>query len=196
MLATIKPLTSRKQEILEAAQALFSRKGYTDASMRDLAEALGIEPASLYSHFKSKEDILWEIAIRCAKAFNDGQEPIFSASLTPEIKLRNMIDRHIELMIDNINASAIFFREWHHLSKERHDDYAQMIIDYEQRFVQVIEEGMKAGVFKASVRPKFITSALLASINWMHKWYRPEGSMTISDIQQHMHLLLLDGLQS
>ena len=76
-----------------------------------------------------------------------------------------MIDRHLQLLIVNINASLIFFREWHHLCRERHDDYAQMIIDYEQRFVQVIEEGMKAGVFKASVRPIFITSALLASIN-------------------------------
>ena len=47
-----------KQRILECAANLFAEKGYTETTIRELAEALGLNPASLYYHFTSKNAIL------------------------------------------------------------------------------------------------------------------------------------------
>ena len=52
----VKPPT--KQNIVKCAVDLFSEKGYTETSIRDIALAAGINPASLYFHFLSKEDLL------------------------------------------------------------------------------------------------------------------------------------------
>ena len=54
-------LMSTKRKILVSAVGLFASKGYTETSVRDIATAVGIKPASLYNHFSSKEDILASI---------------------------------------------------------------------------------------------------------------------------------------
>lgn len=53
----------KKEEILEAAGALFAEEGY-GFSMSELAGAVGIRPASLYSHFKSKDEIVEAAVLR------------------------------------------------------------------------------------------------------------------------------------
>ena len=58
--------TTRKSLILQKAAAMFREKGYAASSMRDLADAVGIEAASLYNHIKSKSEMLHEIIFRIA----------------------------------------------------------------------------------------------------------------------------------
>ena len=48
----------RKQQILEAAMAVFARKGFDGASMDDIVRESGISKGGLYWHFKSKDDII------------------------------------------------------------------------------------------------------------------------------------------
>ena len=47
-----------KQEILEASLELFSVQGFEATSISQIADAVGIRKASLYSHFESKQEIL------------------------------------------------------------------------------------------------------------------------------------------
>jgi len=47
-----------KERIIDAAIDLFSAKGYSETSMKDIGALAGIKPASIYNHFKSKEEIL------------------------------------------------------------------------------------------------------------------------------------------
>jgi AcrR family transcriptional regulator len=61
---------SKKDLILQKASALFRERGYATTSMRDLAESVGIEAASLYNHIQSKSEILQEIISRIASDCN------------------------------------------------------------------------------------------------------------------------------
>ena len=79
---------SRKEELELKATRLFEDKGYTKASMRDLANELGIEAASLYSHIKSKEEILQNICFRMAEEFLTALASIEAEKETAEIKLK------------------------------------------------------------------------------------------------------------
>ena len=60
---------SRKDVIVRKAATLFREKGYKAASMRDLAEAVGVEAASLYNHIKSKSELLHELVFNVANRF-------------------------------------------------------------------------------------------------------------------------------
>ena len=60
---------TRKERIIQVAEKLFKEKGFMATSMRDIAGELNIEAASLYSHIKSKDEILETICFRMADQF-------------------------------------------------------------------------------------------------------------------------------
>ncbi|WNJ20391.1 TetR/AcrR family transcriptional regulator [Pontibacter sp. G13] len=191
----LKTLSPRKKQILESAQALFSQKGYVAASMRDLAEVLKIKPASLYSHYTSKEEMLWEIAVRCAAEFHEVVLPLAQGTDAPDLRLQRMIEAHIDVMMRNMDASAIFFEEWKRLEEPRLGTYTTLIQQYEQAFIGVIREGIEGGIFR-TVKPRFVTSMLLSSMNWIHQWYKPTGTMTQTDIQTQCVAFIMGGLRA
>lgn len=191
----IKTLSNRKLAILEAAQRLFGKKGYAASSMRDLAKELKIKPASLYSHYDSKEDILWEIAVRCARDFRENVLPHSDSEKSIEDRMEKMIHEHIRVIIRNIDAAAIFFTEWRLLGDEKRKEYRLLIKQYEGGFSSVIQEGIRKGVFRP-VSTDFITIMILSSVNWIHKWYRPEGNMSVEAICKHSSDFVLSGLKA
>lgn len=194
MFADIPSLSARKEQILQVATVLFSQKGYVAASMRDLAELLNIKPASLYSHYESKDEILWEIARRCARDFHVAIQPIVAQDLAPYAKLRAMLEAHVAAIIRNMDAAAIFFTQWKRLKEPHHAAYAQSIREYEEAFAKVLEAGMESGDFRTG-KAKFITSVLLSGVNWIHQWYRPDGNMSSEEVTEQLTQLLLDGLR-
>lgn len=62
---------STKQKILEESLKLFSEKGYEGVSMREIASAVGIKGASIYNHFKGKEDIFYGIFEEMTKRYDN-----------------------------------------------------------------------------------------------------------------------------
>ncbi len=194
ILPEIKPLSERKEEILTQARILFCEKGYATASMRDLAKRLEIQAASLYSNFNSKEDMLWEIALRCAKDFFEKIDPICQTNLPPDEKLQAMLETHIEVIIENRDASTIFFDQWKYLSAEKRKQYAAFQHAYEQRFVDILREGQDAGLFQ-DMHSRFVSLSILSALNWISRWYRPEGKMQVHEIKQELLQLLMQGIK-
>ena len=189
----MKELSERKLQVIKTAERLFSEKGYLATSVRDLAQALNIEAASLYSHVKSKEDLLWTIASRSADQFFLKVEPIAQQNIQTREKLTQMIIAHVGVIAENLEASAVFFREWKHLSDPRLSEYAQKRSEYEQIFRQVVLEGIETGIFK-TYDDGFSTRTILSAINWTHTWYRPDGELTATQIGENLASFLLNGL--
>lgn len=187
-------LTARKEEILDAARLLFSQNGYRTTSMRDLAEALRIKPASLYSHYRSKDEMLWELSLRSASAFHERVLPLADASGSPQARLFDMLQQHVLVIFDHLEASAIFFREWKYLDAPRREQYSAYIKAYETAFARVIAEGIETGDLRKG-SPQFLTHWVLASCNWVHRWYRPDGGWKPEAIAAEVATLGLQGLR-
>lgn len=188
-----KTTQTRKDQILESAARLYSEKTYQATGMRELAEAVGIEPASIYSHFSSKEDVLEEIANRCADDFQTTVEPIFERSAPASERLREMIMAHIRVTLRNQSAAAIFDAEWRQLTEPRRSEYAKRRATYEKMFNDVLREGIEGGEFR-QVGVRFATLTILSSLNFTYRWYREGGPLGPEEIGEQLATLLLNGL--
>jgi len=185
---------NRKQQIEETATTLFKERGYAATSMRDLAQVLGIEAASLYSHIKSKEEILQKICFRMAGEFFEAWKGVASENSSFAAKIKKAAAAHVEVITKDTAASAVFFNEWRHLSEPFLSDFLAMRNDYEGRFIQIIEDGIKSGEFE-SVDTRFTMLTILSSLNWTHNWYKPHGSLTPEEIGSRLSKLILNGLK-
>lgn len=189
-----KTKVNRKQQIFEKATDLFQKQGYTATSMRDLAGYIGIEAASLYSHIKSKEEILQKICFQMANDFFQSLEQMELETLSADEKLRMAVRSHVSVLTKDSSASAVFFSEWRHLSEPYLEDFLVMRTNYENRFIQIIIDGYKEGVFK-KMDAKFTVLALLSSLNWMPSWYKPEGILSPEDIADNVTDVFINGLK-
>jgi len=186
---------SRKEQVIRKAAELFRTKGYAAASMRDLAQMLGIEAASLYSHIKSKEEILQSLCFDMAAEFRKSLDEVEKQKVPAREKLKNGIIGHIQVMAKDLTASAVFMNEHRHLSQPYLRDFLLLRINYINRFKTIIEEGVKAGEFKSTIDKKLAVMTLFSSLNWMPQWYDPNSNIIPGELGQQLADMLVNGLK-
>ncbi|WP_276496548.1 TetR/AcrR family transcriptional regulator [Pontibacter litorisediminis] len=186
---------SRKEQIEQTATSLFKTKGYSATSMRDLANALGIEAASIYSHIKSKEEILQRVCFRMAQEFFEAIDAAEAAEGPATARLKRAIAAHVQVLTQNTAASAVFLHEWRHLSEPMLGTYLSLRDKYEARFRSIIRAGVANGEF-AVPDEKFAVLTILSGLNWIHTWYKPEGKMAPAEIAENLSEMLLNGLRT
>lgn len=186
---------SRRDQVIQTAAELFREKGYVGSSMRDLAQMLGIEAASLYSHIRSKEEILRILCFELADKFRTSLQGVEDTNTTWSAKLRLGITGHIAVMADNLTASAVFMNEHRHLSEPYLSDFLRLRINYINRFKKIIEEGIKSGEF-VDLDTKLAVMTLFSSLNWMPNWYDPQGIIDPVKLGNQLADMLIDGLKT
>jgi len=184
-------VTARRQQIEDAASALFRERGYAATSVRDIAQALSLQGGSLYAHVASKEDVLWSIVNRAADRFHADVGPLARSAAEPIAeRLRQMIRAHVAVVTSTQRDAAVFLHEWRFLSADRRAAVAQRRDEYEGLFRQTIAEGVELGDFHA-VDPRLTAMAILSALNGIATWYRPDGPLTATRIaDQHADLFL------
>lgn len=188
-----KDTATRQLEIQTTAEQFFRQKGYLATNMREIADALGVRGASLYSHIGGKEEILWTIANRAADEFFAALEPVVTTSESAPLKLRKAIVAHVGVIAHNLDAAAVYLNEWRHLSPRRRTQFAKRRDEYEAMFRAIIRDGVETGAF-APVDEKFASLVVLSALNWTHQWYKPDGPMTANEVGQATADLLMKGL--
>ena len=189
------PPYSRKTQIDRTATALFRARGYAATSMRELATALGLEAGSLYSHIKSKEEILHRVCFGLAEEFFAGFDVATADAAAPvATQLRLAIEAHVRVLTNDSAASVVFLHEWRHLSEPARTEFLTLRDRYEAGFRILIARGLATGELHAP-DAAFAALTLLASLNWLPAWYRPEGKLTPDEIAHRLAEQLLQGLE-
>lgn len=189
----IQTASPRVEQILSAAERLFRERGYLATSVREIGEAIGIRGASLYHHIGGKEDLLWASARRAADRFFAALTPVLAEETATPLKLRRAIIAHIGVITHNLDAAAIYFNEWRHLSAERQAEFTRQRDEYEGCFRQLIAQCVREGHL-ADIDERFAARFVLSALNWTHQWYRPDGAMTPDQIGQTLADMVLHGL--
>ena len=185
---------SRKEQIVDVAAKMFKQKGFVATSMRDLAAELGMEAASIYHHFKSKEELLEKICFDMADKFITNAKEVNDIYFNAEEKLRMAIKLHVETITENQNQSAVFLSEWRNLSEPKLTLFKQLRQQYENQFTIILADGEKEDIFD-DVDKKFAVLSILSTINFINEWYNPEGKMNASEIAEKLSNFIMGGLR-
>ena len=186
-------IVSRKVQIEGVATELFRKKGYAATSMRDLAQAVGMEAASIYSHIKNKEALLSSICFRLADSFMDSKKEMELQTMPAPQLLQKAIEAHVRVITNNLDASAVFLHEWRHLSPEPLAEFIALRKAYENYLIRIIQQGKEEGKFQFEDE-KIAVLSLLSGLNWIYDWYKPEGKLSPEQVAQNLSQLLLNGL--
>lgn len=160
-------ISKRKREIFDAAAVLFRYKGYAACSMRDLAEKVGLEVSSLYSHIKSKEEILSTLCFYCAEMYADGMAEILASEDDAISQIDAILDMHIDIAIDHPSSMTVFNDEWKHLPNGDLEKFLELRNKYERDLISIIEKGIANKVVKP-FPVNIMTNTVLSSMRWIH----------------------------
>jgi AcrR family transcriptional regulator len=185
---------SRKDVIVSKAATLFREKGYKAASMRDLAEAVGVEAASLYNHIKSKSELLHELVFSVANKFVLKMDEIESENISSLAKMEKLLRFHITEMIHNYEEVYVSDREWKHLSDPYLSNYQNQRRVYRKRIAAIIEEGIRNKEIKTIDAPTVVL-IFLHAVSGIESWHRSTKKITAEELEQNMVTILIDGLK-
>ena len=186
-------ISKRKREILNAAAVLFRYKGYAATSMRDLAERVGLEVSSLYSHIKSKEEILTTLCFHCANLYSDGLNQIIEMDSNPRQKIDAIMDLHINIAIDHPSSITVFNDEWKHLSSEDLSRFLKMRKNYEKGVKSVLQEGIDCKVFK-DYPLDILMNTILSAMRWIHYIKNDNQELNTSTTRNTVKNILFNGI--
>lgn len=190
---TEKKPSDRKDQIAQVASEHFHEKGYMAVSMRDLAKEVGIEAASFYNHYDSKASILKEICFRMADEFFSGLNQALSTAASPREQLRAIIRAHVDVVMKNFSASAVFFREWRHLNEPWLEQFLTLRRRYEEQIRQVLSNGVQEGTFRA-VDQNVVVYSLFSLLNGLHEWPDVQKHFSPAQVADQIAGVLLNGM--
>ena len=186
--------STRKDVIISKAAILFREKGYSATSMRDLAEHVGVEAASLYNHISSKAEILQEICFRVATNFMTHIEEVEQSKKSEIEKIEAILRYHIRMMVERYEEVYVSDREWKHLTDPYLSNMQGQRRAYRQRIGKIIEDGIAKGEFKKIDAPTAVL-IMLHAVSGIESWHRSKRKIEGDQLENSMVEILVGGLQ-
>jgi AcrR family transcriptional regulator len=180
-------------EILKAAAAAFRRLGYHGATVEEIAAALQMKKGNLYYYFRNKEEILFACHQYSLDRLLAILEDLERSGLPPEQKLRRLIGSFVHTILDELHGTALFL-DLEALSPA----HLRTVIARRDRFDkgmrEVLKEGIRSGTF-IYADAKLLSFAILGAVNWIPRWYNPDGPSTSEEIAEKFADYLIAGLR-
>lgn len=152
----------RRAEILAAAERIFVEHGYEGATIRKIADDVGLSSTALYMHFADKSEMLHEICRGAFEALIASHQQILAADEAPEARLRRMIEAYINFGFENPNAYRLTYLTRPVEAREGAQTVAQETgAALFRSFVAVVEEAVAAGRMQGN--PATIAQTIWAS---------------------------------
>ena len=183
-----------KEEILRAAVRLFTHKGYTNTSMDDIAEAVGLTKGGLYHHIEKKDDLLRQIHDQLLDAYMIRVPAAIEGIVDPMERLTAWIRAHAMVVKDYRLHIKVFFTEIDQLPEDTLKRMVERRDKVQGMLAAILADGVASRKIHPDVDPNISSFLILGMINWIYIWYNPRGPAAIEEIIGNILLLVRQGL--
>lgn len=185
----------RREMILEAANRLFTNKGFSATSLEDIAEAVGVKRESLYYYYPGKYDLLYDIIEPQIANTMRNFERIVATEKNCRTAVRQGIKNHIQQFNPSYLHMAMAVR------KNSRDDIQLKFIQlrdmfktYEDIWIALITQGCAQGDIRSDTPSKMLVYSILGLCNSLSSWYQPDRELSLDQIAQHYADIILGGI--
>lgn len=185
-----------KEQITKHSIELFEKKGFSETSVQDIVESVGVTKGTFYYYFTSKEALLMEIHLHYINDLISRQRIVTEKEATHCGKLV----KTVELLIGEIQthgpSGRVFFREVQNLSPKNVEEIKARRDDFRLAVERIIRDGVESGEFRETLNPKMISFAVLGVTNWSYQWFNPAGAVTSDELARMFSDFILNGIQA
>jgi len=183
----------RLAEVYRAAAQIILRKGYDATSVNDIANSLGMTKAGLYHYISGKKELLFDIMTFGLDELRDECVTPASSIKDPGERLRFIVARHAQLVTRGQGAITILVDEISALTPVQQRKITSRKREYFDKLRNTLKELQTDGKLQ-DVDVTTATFSILGMINWLSRWYRPDGSLTPDQIGEQISRIVLHGL--
>ena len=178
-------LAYKRERILEEAVTLFYARGFTGTTLDDIAAALGVTKPFIYTHFRSKTELLAAVCVPSIEKSLAAVALAGEGTGTPTEKLRRAVVDFAEVVLTRQANIAIFFREEKNLEPAALAEIIALQKEFDHLLSQMLRDGVATGEF---VIPDIDLAALLIGgmISWAYIWHRPRGRLPMREVCDRM----------
>lgn len=176
--------SSARGAVVDAALRLFAERGYGGTSVRDIAAAVGVQPASLYAHFPSKEHVLAAICQMGHQEFVDGlRAAMLESQPDPRHQIAAYMRAHVRFHGHYSMLAVVCNSEMHMLSPQLGGPVLALRKQGEELLLSIIRRGGELGVF--CVPHLWLAAAMIGGPGLrVANWYMPDFELTIEEIAE------------
>ena len=187
--------TAKVEAIYDVAGELFAERGFAATRMEDIAAGLGMQKASLYYYFDSKETLLTSLVQSRVGIALDAIRDIVEQEESATSRVREGVNRHLSVFQDHSDVYTIYNSErLHSISRETAQTVDSLGREYEQLWGRLFREGMQQGEFRGDLDVSVTVKALLGACNATLSWFQPGGRYTIEQVADRFSEIFLNGV--
>ncbi len=185
-------MSTRRDDLARTAARLFAERGYHGTSMGDLAEAMGVQKGSLYSHVGSKHELLYRTMRDGADAFHAGLDAVPEDAPALE-RIRLALRSHLRVVSEQLDVATVFTREWRFLEGEHREEILAERRRYEERVRALFREGVEAGELRSDLDVSAAALLALSAANWAYTWL--QAGRDTDELADRFTAILVDGIR-
>ena len=187
----------RRKQILDAAKRVFHTRGFSSATVEDIAKATGLLKGSLYCYFESKEDIFAQIIREPVEECLRRITEIRDSDLKWDEKINNALKMHLNVWHAYYGAVFTALCEFY---IDVNSGVGEYIVDlfeqYKVIILDIIHQGIDSGEVSNELDPVIMFYSLLGMCSWMYKWYLPGGRLPVETIADQFAKIFIDGVKT
>ncbi len=183
-------LAYKRERILQEAVTLFYERGFTGTTLDDIAHELGVTKPFIYTHFRSKTELLAAICLPTIQMSVDAASEAVDSSGTATERLERLVVNFTKVVLVRQANIAVYFREEKNLDQSALAEINSLRRIFDRLLSRLLEQGVASGEFHV---PDINVAALAVGgmISWAYTWHRPNGRLTIDALGAAMAELAL-----
>lgn len=183
----------KRDAVVRMAARQFSAKGYHGTSLDDIAAGLNVTKAALYYYVTGKQEILFEIHTQALDFGYQALDLAVKQGGNGLERLSLFLNTYIDWLTSEFGACAVLI-EVSSLGKAHRQTVQSRRDAFDLALRRVMTDGIADGSI-VSCNVQVVEFMIMGAVNWIPRWYRPDGANTGEEIGQEFVTCMLQGLQ-